>query len=366
MKVAIVHYWLHSMRGGERVVEALCELFPEADIYTHIVDRSNLSETINRHEISTTFISKLPFARSQYQKYLPFMPRALEELDLTEYDLVISSESGPAKGVITRPDSLHICYCHSPMRYIWDHYNSYLKDAGFLSRLAFPWIAHRMRIWDVSSAARVDAFIANSRFVQKRIEKYFRRESSVIHPPVAVDEFASARKEGAGEYYLAAGELVGYKRFDLVIQACNQLKVPLVIVGEGEQRQALEKIAGETVRFLGRVGLSELKSHFGNCRALIFPGEEDFGIVPVEVMAAGRPVIAYGRGGALDTVADGTTGVLFEDQTVGALAEAIQRFETLEFESTQLQAHAQTFSKAAFKHQFIEFLEQQGLSRPDV
>ena len=365
MKVAIIHYWLHSMRGGERVVEALCELFPEADIYTHIVDRSKLSESINRHKINTTFISKLPFARSQYQKYLPFMPRALEELDLTQYDLVISSESGPAKGVITRPDSLHVCYCHSPMRYIWDLYPHYLGSAGFLARQAFPGIAHRLRTWDVTSAARVDQFIANSNFVKQRINKFYRRDSAVIHPPVSVSSFAEARTAGAGEYYLAAGELVGYKRFDLVVDAFSKLGLPLKIIGDGEQSNALRKRAGETIEFLGRVDFAELKRRFGECKALIFPGEEDFGIVPVEVMAPGRPVVAVGRGGALDTIIDGETGILFQEQSVDALIAAIQRFEASSFDPDHIQRHAQHFSKEIFKQRFLDLLGEQGFS-PEI
>ncbi|MEL6416747.1 MAG: glycosyltransferase, partial [Pseudomonadota bacterium] len=330
MRVALVHYWLTNMRGGERVLETFCEMFPQADIYTHVVDRSKLSDTLNRHEIKTTFVSNLPFAKSQYQKYLPFMPRALEELDLTGYDLVISSESGPAKGVITSPDAFHLCYCHSPMRYIWDLYPHYLGTAGLLARQVFPGIAHRLRKWDVTSAARVDQFIANSNFVARRIRKFYRRDSEVVFPPVAVSEFAQARQAGPGEYYLAAGEMVGYKRFDLVVDAFTKLGAPLVVVGEGEQMKALQQRAGQNVKFVGRVKFSELKQRFGECKALVFPGEEDFGMIPVEVMAAGRPVIAYGKGGALDTVVDGKTGILFGEQTVDSLIDAVSRFEAVE------------------------------------
>ena len=362
MRVALVHYWLTKMRGGERVLEAFCEMFPQADIYTHVVDRSQLSDTITRHEIKTSFISKLPFAKSQYQKYLPFMPRALEELDLSSYDLVISSESGPAKGVITDPDAFHLCYCHSPMRYIWDLYPHYLNEAGFLARQAFPGIAQRLRTWDVTSAARVDQFVANSSFVQRRIQKFYRRDSEVIHPPVAVSDFASAQKDGPGEYYLAAGELVGYKRFDLVVDAFTRLNKRLVVVGDGEQRKDLERRAGETSEFLGRVDFSELKQRFGACKALVFPGEEDFGMIPVEVMAAGRPVIAYGKGGALDTVIDGQSGVLFHEQSEAALLAAIERFEQMSFAPDQLQRHAHTFGPDAFKSKIAAVLKANGIA----
>ena len=362
MRVALVHYWLTNMRGGERVLEAFCEMFPEATIFTHVVDRSKLSATLNRHDIRTTFISKFPFANSQYQKLLPFMPRALEELDLSEFDLVISSESGPAKGVITRPDSFHLCYCHSPMRYIWDLYPHYLNSAGFLARQAFPGIAHRLRTWDVTSAARVDQFAANSNFVKRRIEKFYRRDSAVIHPPVAVAEFAQARVDEPSDYYLAAGELVGYKRFDLVVDAFTRMNRPLVVIGDGEQRKELERRAGPSVVFLGRVDFKELKRRFGECKALVFPGEEDFGIVPVEVMAAGRPVIAYGRGGALDTVVEGETGTLFSSQTVDSLSDAIMRFEAMSFDSDAIFRHATRFSGDVFKQNVAELLGQNGIS----
>lgn len=361
MRVALVHYWLTKMRGGERVLEALCEMFPQADIFTHVVDRANLSDTLNKHEIKTTFVSKLPFATSQYQKYLPFMPRALEELDLSGYDLVISSESGPAKGVIPTPDAFHLCYCHSPMRYIWDLYPHYLNSAGFFARQLFPGITHRLRTWDVTSAARVDQFVANSSFVQRRIEKYYRRDSEIIHPPVAIKDFASARTNQPGEYYLAAGEMVGYKRFDLVVDAFTRLNKPLVIVGDGEQRKALERQAGDNIQFVGRIGFSDLKARFGACKALVFPGEEDFGMIPVEVMAAGRPVIAFGKGGALDTIIDQSTGVLFHEQTVEAVIDAIERFESLTFDPDALYAHATSFGPDVFKAKIAALLKTNGV-----
>ncbi|MDJ0919683.1 MAG: glycosyltransferase [Henriciella sp.] len=364
MRVALIHYWLRSMRGGERVLEAFSEMFPDADIFTHIVQRDQLSDQLNRHDIKTTFISKMPFANRHYQKYLPFMPRALEELDLSDYDLVISSESGPAKGVIVRPDAFHLCYCHSPMRYIWDLYPHYLNASGFLARQVFPGIAHRLRTWDVSTAARVDQFVANSSFVRQRINKYYRRDSEVVFPPVAVDEFEAAAVDGPGDYYLAAGELVGYKRFDLVVEAFTKLGKPLVVVGEGEQAKQLKKVAGDTITFADRVSFSELKQRFGACKALVFPGEEDFGMVPVEVMAAGRPVIAYGRGGALDTVVDGKTGLLFHEQTVEALIAAIETFETMRFDKQEIQTHARQFGPDPFKTKIRRVLADNGIDIP--
>jgi len=362
MRVALVHYWLTKMRGGERVLEAFAEMFPEADIFTHVYDPDGVSNALKRHDIKTTFISKMPFARSQYQKYLPFMPRALEELDLSDYDLIISSESGPAKGIIPKPDAFHLCYCHSPMRYIWDLYPEYQSASGFLARQVFPGIAHRLRTWDATSAMRVDQFVANSGFVAKRIEKYYRRDSEVIHPPIAVEEFEAAATDDVADYYLAAGEFVGYKRFDLVVDAFTKLDLPLIVIGEGEQRKDLERRAGSNIKFLGRVDFAELKQHFGRCKALVFPGEEDFGMIPVEVMAAGRPVIAYGRGGALDTVIDGETGVLFEKQTEEGVIAAVKKFETLQFDRSKLQAHARKFGLDVFKAQITDLLQANGVS----
>lgn len=357
LKVAIVHYWLLSMRGGEKVLEALCELFPEAHIYTHVYDPTNLPPSITSRSIHTTFIQKLPFARRFYQKYLPLMPLALEQLDLTGYDLVISCESGPAKGVITRPDALHICYCHTPMRYLWDQYYLYRRNAGWLTRLLMPLLIHRLRIWDVASAARVDHFIANSVAVRARIRKFYRRESVCIAPPCDVDAFEVQSQRD--ECYLYVGQLVAYKRVDLAIQACNELRKPLVIIGDGEERARLEQIAGPTIRFLGKAPFAVLKEHYSRCRALLFPGEEDFGIVPVEAMASGRPVIAFKRGGALDTVIEGTTGIYFSDQSVKSLIEAMGQFERMEseFDPAEIVRHAQGFGKQVFLRRMRKQIE---------
>lgn len=364
MRVALIHYWLNGMRGGERVLEAFCEMFPQADIFTHIVDRAKLSDTLNRHTIKTSFISKLPFAQRHYQKYLSFMPRALEELDLSDYDLVISSESGPAKGVIPRPDAFHLCYCHSPMRYIWDQYGQYHASAGRLARIAFPGVAHRLRTWDATSAMRVDQFVANSTFVGQRIEKYYRRSPQIIHPPVAVDAFATVEADPEADYFLAAGEFVGYKRFDLVIEAFNQLGLKLLVIGDGEERESLQRKAESNITFLGRVPFADLKQHFANCKALIFPGEEDFGMIPVEVMAAGKPVIAYGRGGALDTVEDGLSGILVREQSVEAFKAAIRSFQPDDFNAAAIRLHARQFSKDNFKARMRELLASHGYGEP--
>lgn len=350
MKVAIVHYWLVGMRGGEKVLEQLLRLYPQAVIITHVYDPDAVSPLIRKAEVRETFIGRLPGARKHYQKYLPLMPRALEEMDMQEFDLIVSSEAGPAKGIIPRPDAVHLCYCHSPMRYIWDQYHIYRGGAGRLTRWLMPFLAHRLRIWDVTSAARVDAFVANSSFIAQRIRKFYRREAEVVAPPVAVDAFAIA--EEVGDHYLLAGELVTYKRPDLAIAAFNASGRKLTVVGDGPERRALEAMAGPNITFRGRVPFAELKREFATCQALIFPGEEDFGIVPVEVMACGRPVVALGRGGALDSVVPGKTGVFFDTPTPEALNAAVETLEATPEMLTSpevLRAHAETFGEAVFR-----------------
>jgi len=357
MKVALVHYWLVGMRGGEKVLEALCELYPEADIFTHVCDPESISDTLRRHTIHSSFIARLPRAKQWYQRYLPFMPMALEQLDLRGYDLVISSESGPAKGIIPPPEATHICYCHSPMRYVWDMYHDYLEGAGRLTRLLMPPLLHKLRTWDVTTAPRVDHFVANSDYVAARINKYYRRVAKVIHPPVDTDEFGPGGE--TGDFYLMMGQLVGYKRADLAVEAFNRLGLPLVIIGEGEMREALEKKAAANIRFLGWQPFTEIQSHYARCKALVFPGAEDFGIVPVEAMAAGRPVIAYRRGGATETVVDGVTGLFFDEQTAEGLMEAVQRFEAMGpgFAVEPIIEHARKFDRDVFKRQMKDFID---------
>lgn len=360
MNVAIIHYWWLSNRGGEAVCAALVELFPNADLYIHVcneeVVRQALPPTFTG-KIHNTFISRLPGAKKHYQKYLPFMPLALEQLDLSAYDLILSSESGPAKGVVTRPDAVHICYCHSPMRYVWDMYHEYLGGAGRLIRTLFPLVAHWLRVWDRLSADRVDHFIANSGFVAARIRKFYRRDAEVIFPPVNTDEFSPTAERG--DFYLCLGQLVAYKRADLAVEAFNQLGLPLVVVGEGELFERLKSLAKPNIRLMGRQPFAEIKDLLQRCRGLVFPGMEDFGIVPVEAMAAGAPVIAYGKGGALETVIHGKTGILFEQQNVESLIAAVQQLEkgAFSFNPAELHAHAATFDKRIFKQRITAFVE---------
>lgn len=361
MKVAIIHYWWLSNRGGEAVCAALAELFPDADLYLHVCNEEVVRQALPdnfRGSIRTTFIARLPGARKHYQKYLPFMPLALEQLDLSAYDLILSSESGPAKGVITRPDATHICYCHSPMRYVWDMYHEYLATAGRLVRTLFPLVAHWLRVWDRQSADRVDHFIANSSFVASRIHKFYRREAEVIFPPVNTGEFSP--QEDRGDFYLCLGQLVAYKRADLAVEAFNELGLPLIVVGEGELFERLQKTAKANVTLMGRQPFAVIQDLLQRCKGLIFPGMEDFGIVPVEAMAAGAPVIAYAKGGALETVIHGRTGILFNEQSREALIQAVRQLEAgiFHFSPQLLHEHAATFAKPLFKQRIKTFIDE--------
>jgi glycosyltransferase involved in cell wall biosynthesis len=359
MRVAIVHYWLVSMRGGEKVVEALCDLYPDADIFTLVYDPSRVSEKIRSHTVKTSFLQRIPGAVRNYQSLLPLMPFALESFDLSGYDLILSSESGPAKGIIPQPHTPHICYCHSPMRYIWDHYQTYLSTAGRLQRIAMPFMAPMLRSWDVNTSTRVDRFVANSHHVAARIRKYYRRPATVLYPPVNVGDFAPSRE--IGDFYLCAGQIVPYKRLDIAVAAFTKMGRNLVVIGEGKGIAELKRQAGPTVQFLGRVAFSELKDKLARCRALIFPGEEDFGIVPVEAMASGRPVIAFGSGGALETVVPGRTGILFDEQSVEALIDAVLEFEATErsFSPQAIRTHAGWFSEERFKSGMRQIIDEE-------
>jgi glycosyltransferase involved in cell wall biosynthesis len=324
-RVAIVHYWLVGMRGGERVLERLLTLFPDANIFTHVYNPDSVSSTIRKRTIETTFVNKIPGARRHYQKLLPLMPMALEQLDLAGYDLVISSESGPAKGVITNPDTVHLCYVHSPMRYLWDGYHQYRATAGPVTRAAMPWLFHRLRMWDCASAARPDLLLANSMFVKRRIAKAWNRDARVVYPPVPLDDFTPS--DEIDDYYLWVGQMAPYKRAEVAVDAFNQLGLPLLMVGDGPLAGKIRARAGDNVKMVSRLSFADLKRAYSRCRALIFTAEEDFGIVPVEVAASGRPVLAFGGGGALETISEGVSGLFFEEQTADSLIDGVQRME---------------------------------------
>ena len=355
---ALVHYWLVTMRGGERVLESLCRLYPDADIYTNVYVPSAVSETIRSHTVRTTFIQKLPFSAKLYQLYLPLMPMALEQLDLRGYKLVISSESGPAKNVIVDPDALHLCYCHSPMRYLWDLSAEYTAAYGPLVRTAMLGMLHYLRLADVTSSTRVDGFIANSSFVAQRIKKYWRREAVVIPPPVDIGRFHIGAR--SGKYYLWLGQLVRYKRPDIAVDAFTANSRPLIVAGEGPEIGRLRKRAGKNVSFSGKVSDEEAAKLLEECRALVITGAEDFGIVPVEAMACGKPVIAYHRGGVKDTVRDGVTGFFFEEQSPDALDQAIRHFEDCErqFDPEVIRAWAEQFDEPLFRESMQKAIDE--------
>jgi glycosyltransferase involved in cell wall biosynthesis len=347
-RVAIIHYWLVGMRGGERVLERLLRLYPGADIFTHVVRPDRLSDTIRAHRIQTTFIAKLPGAQRFYQHYLPLMPMALEALDLRGYDLVISSEAGPAKGVIAPPDAFHLCYCHSPMRYLWDHFHDYHARAGWLSKRVMPPMFHRLRQWDAISAQRPDRVLANSAFIARRIRKSWGRDAAVVHPPIDVARFGlSDTVDGP---YLWVGQMTPYKRADLVVDAFARLGLPLLMVGTGEMAADVARRATPNVTIVPRLDFAALTRAYAQCRALIFPAEEDFGMIPVEANASGRPVIAYAGGGARETVIDGETGLFFDEQSVESLIDAVERCEAWlsDFSPAAALANARRFAPEVF------------------
>lgn len=355
LKVAIVHDWLVSYAGADRVVDCMHHVFPDAPIYTLVYDKKKMPSWFRNYDIRTTWVQKIPFATKLYKKLLPLMPGAFEALDLSEYDLVLSSSSSCSKGVITRPDAVHICYCHTPIRYVWDFYYTYRDNANPLVRAVMPSQMHKLRQWDKCAADRVDYFIANSCYIAQRIKKYYRRDSDVIYPCVHINQSPFVEKE---DFYLVVGRFTWYKRMDLAVAACTKLGRRLVVIGTGDEEKRLRSMAGPTVEFKGG-GLSdeEVRSYYLRAKAFLFPGEEDFGITPVEAQSAGTPVLAYGRGGACETVEDGRTGLLFHAQTVDSLAECIEKFEAEGVACTkeEIRAHSLRFSEERFEAQLREY-----------
>ena len=365
MKTALLHYWLTTLRGGEHVLAEFCRMFPEADIYTHAWDPTRVGEPFSRHRITETFIAGLPGARRNCQRYLPLMPAALRKLDLSGYDLIVSSESGPVKGVRKPAGAIHVCYCHTPMRYLWDMYDDYYARASLPAKLAMALFKRPLRRYDLESAKGVDLFLANSRFVGERIERIYGRESVVVHPPVDTEFFAAAR-EAKDDYYLFVGQLIAYKRPDLAVALAAKTGRKVLIVGEGPMSAELRRSAGPGVVFTGRVSREMLRRLYARARALIFPGIEDFGIVPLEAQAAGTPVIALGAGGALETVIDGKTGVFFPEATPGSLIEAVGKFESMVFSPEALRQQAQRFSVGEFRKNFAAALLTRGVTVPGL
>ena len=365
LRVAIVHDWLTGKRGGEKVLEVFCELFPEAPIFTLLYNPGTISESIASHEIHTSFIDKFPFKKNRYRQFLPLFPTAIEQFNLKEYDLILSSSHCVAKGIIPSPSSLHLSYLHTPMRYVWDMYHEYFGEerVGRLSGIVIPIFANYLRNWDVSSSNRVDWYLANSQHVANRIKKYYRREAHVLYPPVETSLFKAHPSHK--NYDLVVSALVSYKRVDLAIQAYNKLEQKLVIIGDGPEKRNLQKMAGSHIEFLDWQPHEILAEYYSKCRVLIFPGEEDFGIVPVEAMSCGKPVIAYAKGGALETIIDAEssqgekgTGLFFFHQSPEDLIDAIEKSGSIGWDSNFISQHAMKFDRAQFKKKLQDFIQK--------
>ena len=373
MKVALVHDWLTGMRGGEKVLEVFCELFPDAHLYTLLHNKGSLSDTIEEMDIRTSFIQKMPFIKKKYRHLLPIFPTAIERFDLREYDLVLSSSHCVAKGVITGADTLHICYCFTPMRYIWDLYNLYFgkERAGMVTRLATSLVLNYLRKWDVESSKRVDKFVAISKYIAERIKKNYDRDSDLIYPPVDCSYFKPGLVNDG--FYLMVSPLAPNKRVDLAVEAFNTIGLPLIVIGSGQEEKKLEKMADKNIKLMGWQSDEVVREHYVNCKALIFPGVEDFGIVPLEAQACGKPVIAFGEGGALETIIpldkktensneqlENATGLFFYEQTAESLANAVARFEDVQgqFNCQAIRGNAELFDRAIFKDRIKEYIDK--------
>jgi glycosyltransferase involved in cell wall biosynthesis len=359
MRIALVHDHLTQDGGAERVLRVFREIFPDAPVYALVYDKKKMGKEFDGKNVKTSFIQKIPGGVKKFKWFLPLMPLATEKYELDGYDVVLSNSSALSKGVITRPDTLHICYCHTPTRYLWTDTHLYIRELshGSLVKKAISLMLPRLRIWDRMAAERVDKFIANSKTVQKRISKYYGRESDVIYPPVDVFGFSIAPRQE--NYYLAGGRLVPYKRFDVVVRAFNKLGIPLKIFGEGPELQKLREMAKPNIEFLGKVTDEQKKELYQKCLAFIHPQEEDFGLMVVEAMASGRPVIAYPKGGATETVVDGKTGKFFPDQSWESLAHTVIRFKPEEYRPEEIRAHAAQFDVGEFKNKIKNYIENE-------
>ncbi|MBO4633063.1 MAG: glycosyltransferase [Lentisphaeria bacterium] len=349
-KVALIHYWLTNMRGGENVTAEFCKLFPDADVFTHAWNPDKVKEPFNTHKITESFIAHLPLAREKCQIYLPLMPAALSKLDFSPYDLILSNESGPSKGIRKPAGARHVCYCNTPMRYVWDMFDDYYRAAGIGGKIAMRIFKNYMRRYDLKSAENVDQFLANSNFVAERIKRIYGRDSIVVYPPVDTDYFVPENTDEPKDYYLAAGQLISYKRPELALRACMKMRRKLVLVGVGPMVEQLKKEAAGNpdIIFAGRATRPQLRKYYAEAKGLIFPGIEDFGIVPLESQSVGVPVIALGIGGALETVSAGKTGVFFPEPTVESLCHAIEEFESMRFDKTAIMNHARNFHRDVF------------------
>lgn len=358
MKIAIAYDYMTQMGGAERVVRALHRIFPDAPIYTVVYDRSALPVDFRAMDIRTSFIDRWPLSHRKFEWFIPFYGFAMEQFDFREYDVVLSISTMVAKGINTGPKTCHISLCFTPMRWAWDLYQNYIEElrGRFFVRAMFRLFTHYYRLWDVASASRVNYFIAGSRVAARRIHKHYGRRSDVIHPPIEIERFTPTGRPPE-DFYLVVSRLVLAKRIDLAVRAFALLGKRLVVIGTGERLPHLKKLAPANITFLGYQPDTVVSDHLARCKALIFPGEEDFGLTPVEAMAAGRPVIAYAAGGALETIKEGETGIFFHEQTPEALAAAVERFEKVGFESRRIRARAEDFGAAAFEKAIRSYVE---------
>jgi len=358
MRVAIVHDYLTQYGGAERVLDELHAIWPDAPVMVALHDPDRMPAHYRGWDIRASWLSQLPVVKRRHQALLAFYPQAFESFDLQGFDVVLSSSSGFAHGVLTGPQTMHVCYCHSPARFLWDYHNYARRERlGRLTRAVVTTQLAQLRVWDHASADRVDSWVSTSRLVRSRIAKFYGKSSTVIPPPVSVGHFDVG--DGPGEYFLMLMRLVGWKRPDIAVEACTRLGLDLVVAGDGRDEGHLRRIAGPRVRFVGRVDDAGLRRLYADCKALILPSEEDFGITPLEAMASGRPVIAYGRGGALDTVIPGKTGLFFAEQTPESLVEVLRDFDPSEFDGHEIRRHAERFDSAVFRARFRQHVETQ-------
>lgn len=358
MKVALVHDHLAQDGGAEKVLKCFQELYPKAPVFVLVYNKDRANKFFHDKDIRTSFIQKIPGGVKNYKWFLPIMPAAVESYDLMDYDVILSSSSSLAKGIVRGPESIHICYCHTPTRFLWSDTHTYVNDLPYhrYIKQMVPIMLNRLRIWDRLAADRVDYFIANSRLVKSRIKKYYRENSDVIYPPVEIDKFKMA--DQVDDYFLTGGRLVTYKRYDLTVEAFNHLGIPLKIFGEGPDMEKLQKMAHKNIEFLGKISDEQKAEYYSKCRAFINPQVEDFGITCVEAMASGRPVIAFNKGGATETVISGKTGVFFDEQNWESLGDTVIRFKNEDFNPQEIREHAARFNEDRFKNEIKEYVEQ--------
>ncbi len=365
MKIAVVHDYFTQMGGAEKVAEALYHLFPNADLFATVALPEKMPPSLKGVKVHTSWMQNFPKMKDLYRFYFPLYPAGVRSLDLSSYDLVISSSSGYVKGVHTHPNAVHICYCHTPMRWVWN-FDSYSARESFNGgvRQILSAMIHGLRLWDEEASRQPDHFVANSRTVAARIEQAYHRSSEVITPPIDIHRFRPSREQE--DYYVVLARLVSYKRIDLAVSACTRLGRKLVVIGTGPALEALKVNAGPTIHFAGRLSDEDVEQYVSRCRALIFPGEEDFGMAPLEVAAAGRPTIAYRAGGAVETILENETGVFFNEQTTEDVMDAIERFEQLNWDSSSIRRHAEGFSTEKFNERFINFLQRVGVPTEEI